>query len=74
MMNNELKKLRLLARAHAHANCWSQRAIAQRLGLTQTHICLVFNGRRDSRSLLEKIAALPPRSSVPRNSKYRRDS
>ena len=74
MRRDDLKQLRKTARAHAHAGCWSQRAIAQRLGRNQTHISLVLSGRRDSRSLLEKISALPPRLAVPKNSKYRKAS
>ena len=45
----------------AKKNGWSQRAMARELGRTQTHINLVLNGKRTSKRLLSRIAALPVR-------------
>lgn len=66
--------MRGIARKNVKQGSWSQRAIAQELGRTQTHINLVLRGKRDSLSLLHKISSLPPRQNIPRQSKYRKAS
>ena len=37
---------------------WSYRAAAPLLGVHYTHLCLVLNGQRQSRSLLHRIQAI----------------
>jgi len=64
--------LRAEAQKNVEMGGWSQRAIAQALGRTQTHVNLVLRGPRDSRSLLQKIISLPPRQNIPKQSKYRK--
>jgi len=49
---------------------WSQRRAAKHLGITQTHLCLVLCGKRESRSLLTRIAQLPPAPFIPHGSPY----
>ena len=54
----------VITRNHARARMtqlgWSQRRAAKHLGITQTHLCLVLCGKRESRSLLRRIMRLPP--------------
>lgn len=45
---------------------WSYRAAAKRLGRHYVHVSLVLRGHRESRRLLEAIAALPDRKEVER--------
>lgn len=52
------------AKAILKTRGWSQRRAAAALHVTQTHLSLVLNGRRTSRSLLIRIDALP-RSDIP---------
>jgi hypothetical protein len=40
---------------------WSYRTAAPRLGVTYQHLAFVLTGRRQSRSLLERIEAIPTR-------------
>lgn len=53
----------LIMRNHARARMiqlgWSQRRAAKHLGITQTHLCLMLCGKRESQSLLRRIAQLP---------------
>jgi hypothetical protein len=47
------------ARNSLRAKGWTQSAAAQVLGITPIHLCYVLNGRRESRRVLNAIAALP---------------
>lgn len=38
---------------------WTQAEVARRLGITAVHLSYVLNGRRESRRVLNAIAALP---------------
>lgn len=50
------------ARRHMRRAGWSYRAAAKHLGCSNTHLALVLTGRRESRSLLQRIHALPTRN------------
>jgi lambda repressor-like predicted transcriptional regulator len=43
------------------ARGWSYRSAAPELGVTYQHLSEVLNGRRHSRRLLAKVAAIKPR-------------
>jgi hypothetical protein len=64
----------VITRNHARTRMiqlgWSQRRAAKHLGITQTHLCLVLCGKRESRSLLTRIAQLPPAPFIPHGSPY----
>ena len=45
---------------------WSYRSAAPALGVSYQHLCMVLNGRRDSRRLLIAIHSLPDRKKATR--------
>lgn len=49
------------AKRHLKQNHWSYRNVAPVLGVTFQHLCMVLNGHRESRRLLNRIAELPDR-------------
>lgn len=59
-------QLRRRAKRHMQLMGWSYRRAAKEVGRNHVHLLAVLNGRRWSRSLLEKIASLPPCPIVPR--------
>ena len=50
----------LLAKARLKELGWSYRRVAPLLGVRFEHLCLVLNGVRESRRLLDAIESLPP--------------
>lgn len=52
------------AKRQLKAKGWSYRSAAPRLGVTYQHLAFVLTGRRQSRSLLERIAELPERQAA----------
>lgn len=48
---------------------WNQRTAAQYLSRSYQHVCLVLNGRRESRSLLKALSNLPEKSKQKDSSK-----
>lgn len=54
-LNPEVQQARNILRRRG----WTQLEVAERLGVTRTHIVFVLNGRRTSKRILNAIAELP---------------
>lgn len=53
------------ARKHFQSCGWSYRSAATVLGCTYQHLCQVLTGYRESKSLVARVLALPPRHCPP---------
>lgn len=54
-------KVQIKAKAELKRRGWSYRSAASEMGCAYQHLSEVLNGKRPSRAILSKIAALPER-------------